>query len=160
MNNRHRKSLEHPLVTKVVSLNLYLVEKSSQARKLVQVNYINSILSKGSILFDLAMDYIDGLDTRKRMQECVYSIQRKIYLIAAIESNECRKRTAQGKKVEGGQSDDSVSNDGGHTKRKYKHYGFDTYACSFIDDLCQNLITEISTYKGQLASGGHHNKGN
>jgi len=139
MNIRHHNQLNHPLMTRIVSLNQYLVSKSSQSRRLVQVNYINTVLGKACTLFYLGMDYLDGLDTLKRMKACLYDIQKGAYLISVLEDAECKKRLSQNIGAAG-------------KPKKRKHYGFDTHAVAHIDISCDEILSVLCSY-GQHSLG-------
>ena len=125
MNARHQQQMHTRLVSSVVTLNRYLLDKSQQARKLVQWCYVDAILKEARLLFVNTTNLLDGLDTKNKALQNVYSIQKQSVLISFLEED------FRPKKVEG--------------KRK-KHYGFDFSACAYIDEMCDDIISQICAY--------------
>ena len=139
MRSRHHKNLTHPLPIKVAGLYCYIVDKGTQSRKIVQSSVVYSMVNSCRLLFHLAIQMLDGLDTRKRMQSLLFDIQSDAYLASVAECQEIRKRLAQ--------------NVGSSEKpKRRKHYGFDLHAVAYIDTTCDELHKLVSLY-GQHASG-------
>lgn len=126
MNSRHQNQMNQPLITSALCLNRYLLDKSAQARKLVQWCYIDPILREARMLFVNATDLLDGLDTKNKALRNVYNIQKQTVLVCFLEQDNRKKKEES-------------------TKRK-KHYGFDSYACAYIDEMCDDIISQVSAY--------------
>lgn len=139
MTSRHHKNLTHPLPTKAAALYCYIIAKGTQSRKIVQCSVVNTMANNCRLLFHLAIQMLDGYDTRKRMQSLLFDIQSDAYLVSIAECQEIRKRLAQ--------------NIGSSEKpKKRKHYGFDLHAVAYIDTTCDELHKLVCQY-GQQASG-------
>lgn len=139
MTRRHHKNLTQPLPTKVAGLYCYIVDKGTQSRKIVQSSVVYSMANNCRILFHLAIQLLDGLDTRKRMASLLFDIQSDAYLVSVAESQEIRKRLAQ-----------NIGSD--KKPKKRKHYGFDPHAVAYIDTTCDELLKLVHQC-GQHASG-------
>lgn len=126
MITRHQKQINQPLVTSTLCLNRFLVDKSTQARKIVQWCYIEPILKEAQQLFVNATNMLDGLDTKDAAIQNVYNIQKQTVLVFFLEKDN-RKIVKSGKK---------------------KHYGFDANACAHIDEMCDGILEQLTT-KGQ-----------
>lgn len=126
MNTRHRKQLKLPLVSTTMTLVRFLLDKSSQSRKLTQWCFIDPILREARSLFVNVTDMLDGMDTGKKALRNLYNIQKQTILVCFLES-------------------DGRHKDDGKEKKK-KHYGFDFSACAYIDELCDNLIAQVGAY--------------
>lgn len=133
MNNRNRKILETKLTTTTATLLRYLVNKSSQARKLVQLFFIAPILRDGFSLWESILDYQDGQPARDKVLRLIHKIQRQTVLVGILERDERKKRLGEAERKE---------------KRK-KQYGFDFFALAYIDELCDNLIQQVCAF-GQI----------
>ena len=130
MNNRHHKQMTCRLTTSTITLIRYLVDKSSQARKIVQWNFIEPILREARNLFVYATDLLDGRDTGDKALRCIYNIQKQSILVCALERDNRKHKTELNEEYD---------------KRK-KQYGFDEYACAYIDEMCDDIIEQISAY--------------
>ena len=144
MNNRNRKILETKLTTGTLTLIRYLVNKSSQARKLVQWYFIAPILRDSFSLWESILDYQDGQSAREKVLRLIHKIQRQTVLVGSLERDERKKRLGEAEKK----------------KKRKKQYGFDFVALAYIDELCDDLIQQVCAfgqthkpqYKGQDGS--------
>lgn len=84
MNNRTRAALKTPVIGRVVTLNKYMITHGKRAYKIVQHNYIDTILKEGALLFKHCYRHLHGLDYRKRIIESAYDIQAQAYFIASL----------------------------------------------------------------------------
>ena len=84
MNNRTRAALKTPVIGRVVTLNNYMITHGKRAYKIVQHNYIDTILKEGALLFKHCYRHLQGLDYRKRIIESAYDIQAQAYFIASL----------------------------------------------------------------------------
>ena len=135
MTDRHHEQLSTRVVSSIVTLTRYLVDKSMQSRKIVQWCFLDPILREARSLFVNATDMLDGMDSMNKALRNVYNIQKQSILVSFLERDN-RKKIVDG-------------------KRK-KHYGFDYLACSYIDELCDDIISQICAYG---RSHQPHNKG-
>ena len=125
MNNRHRKQLNLPLVSTTMTLVRFLLDKSTQSRKITQWCFVDPILREARLLFVNVTDMLDGQDTGRKALRNLYNIQKQSVLVCFLESD------ARRKKVNG---------------KAKKHYGFDFAACAYIDETCDNLIEQVIAY--------------
>lgn len=130
MNNRHQKQMSCNLTTSSITLIRYLVDKSSQARKIVQWNFIEPILREARNLFVYATDMLDGRDTKDKALRCVYNIQKQSLLVCALERDMRKHKTKPNEEY----------------RKLKKPYGFDEYACAYVDEMCDNIIAQICAY--------------
>lgn len=84
MNSRTYTALKTPVIGRVVMLNRYMINYGKKAYKLIQHNYIDSILKEGVLLFKHCYRQLLGLNYTKRVLETAYEIQAQAYFISSI----------------------------------------------------------------------------
>ena len=84
LSRRNRQVLYSPIIGKVVALNHYMIEHGKRAYKIVQHNYIDTLLKDGSTLFRYARRQLLGTDYYKRVVELCEEIEAGAYLVAAL----------------------------------------------------------------------------
>jgi len=112
------------MVTTALTLVRFLLDKSSQSRRLVQMSFIESILREGRQLLVSVLDLLDGMPVKDKALRSLYSIQRLSVVVGFLERDNRR----------------------GSGDRKKKNYGFCPASCAYIDELCDDLIGQISAY--------------
>jgi len=84
LSRRNRRILESPIIGRVIELNRYMLQYGKQAYKVVQHNYIDSILQDGYILFRYARRQLIGKDYAKRAIELCEEIEAGAYFVCAL----------------------------------------------------------------------------
>lgn len=134
MNPRHRNNNLSHIETQTLLLLDFVVNKATQSRRLVQQSALVELIKVVWSLWYAVCDILDGVDSRKTAIRLVHKVVRGAFAIGYVESRNPKKMDSHGKPK--------------------KHYGFDTFAVAYIDELCDDLIAQISAF-GQFRQPQH-----
>ena len=84
MSRRNKRILLSPIIGRVIALNGYMIAHGKRAYKIVQHNYIDTVLKDGCLLFLYARRQLLGKDYAKRAVELCEEIEAYAYFIAAL----------------------------------------------------------------------------